>query len=83
MNKFIEFLKERSKNIQFYIRIVLISFLPILAYFGMTGTDLTSWAVLGDTIVKFFSNPYLLGLYIITLYQSFKNTGTKELGESE
>lgn len=70
----LEFIKLRYKNIQFYIRLGLISFLPILSYFGLSQTDLTSWSQLGSVILEFMKNPYLLGLYGITLYQSFKNT---------
>lgn len=70
----LEFIKLRYKNIQFYIRLGLISFLPILTYFGISETDLTSWIQLGKVVIAFVQNPYLLGLYAITLYQSFKNT---------
>ena len=79
MNSFIEFMKIRGKNPQFYVRIILISFLPILSYFGLSSADLSSWAGLGNVLYEFISNPYLLGLYILTIYQSFKNTGDKEV----
>lgn len=75
MNNLTQFFKDRAKNPQFYIRIILISFLPILSYMGMGESDLTSWATLGQALIEFVKNPYLLGLYIVTLYQSFKNTG--------
>lgn len=77
MNNLKQFFKDRSKNPQFYIRVILISFLPILSYMGMSEADLTSWLSLWEALKQFVSNPYLLGLYVVTLYQSFKNTGVK------
>ncbi|MDD2370827.1 MAG: phage holin [Firmicutes bacterium] len=77
MKELRQFFKERVQNPEFYIRVILISFLPILSYFGMSQTDLTSWASIGDLVVRFFSNPYLIGLWLFTLVQSFRNTGAK------
>lgn len=71
----------RLANIQFWVRVILISFLPILGYFGLSGTDLTSWTIVWDILVRFFSNPYLVGLYLITLYQSFVSTKKKTLNK--
>ncbi len=77
MKELREFFKERVQNPEFYIRVIIISFLPILSYFGISQTDLTSWSAIGELIIKFFSNPYLVGLWIFTLWQSFRNTGAK------
>lgn len=74
-----EFWIGRLPNVQFWVRLVLISFLPVLGYLGMNGTDLTSWTIVLDTLVRFFSNPYLVGLYLITLYQSFVSTKKKTI----
>ena len=71
----------RLANIQFWVRVILISFLPILSYLGLSGADLTSWTIVSDTLVRFFSNPYLVGLYLITLYQSFVSTKKKTLSK--
>ena len=57
----IEFIKLRYKNIQFYIRLGLISFLPILSYFGLSQTDITSWSQLGSIILEFMKTHIFWG----------------------
>lgn len=71
------FFKSRGKNPQFYIRIVLISFLPILTAMGLEPEAFTSWASLWAAVLSFVSNPFLLGLYIVTLVQSFSSSKNK------
>ena len=68
------FWQSRIKSVQFYIRIILISFLPVLGYFGLTGESLTSWVQVADVLYKFIQNPYLVATYLVTLYQSFVST---------
>ena len=73
----IEFLQSRYKNAQFYIRLILVSFLPIMTIMGISGESLTSWPALWRAFLVFIGDPYLVFMYALTLYQSFKNTGTQ------
>lgn len=77
METMISFFKERVKNPQFYVRLILISFLPVFTTMNMNVEDLNTWAALWEAIKDFFGNPYLLGVWAATLYQSFANTGKK------
>ena len=38
----------RAKNPLFWVQIALAIVTPILAYFGLTAADMTSWAALGS-----------------------------------
>lgn len=71
-------IKKKLKNWQFYLRILLITFLPILTAMGVEHNSITTWQHLGQVALEFVSNPYLVGLWLFTLYQSFVNTDNKE-----
>lgn len=73
----INFIKNHYKNIQFYLRIVLVSFLPIVTALGLQPEGFTTWESVGTAIIQFVSNPFLLVLYIVTLSQSFASSKNK------
>ena len=54
-----------KRNLQFISRFVLSVSVPILAYFGLSMDELTSWKLLGNVFLQAISNPYLVGLSII------------------
>ncbi len=60
----------RFKNPMFWVQIILSIFTPILAYMGITAQDLTSWPILGNTLLQAVSNPYVLGLVIVNVYNA-------------
>lgn len=76
-------LKVRFKNPMFYVQIVLSVLTPILAYSGLTATDLTTWAKLGEVMVQAISNPYVLSLVIVSVYNALIDPTTKGFGDSE
>ena len=76
-------LKVRFKNPMFYVQLVLSVLTPILAYSGLTATDLTTWAKLGDVLVQAVSNPYVLSLVIVSVYNALIDPTTKGFGDSE
>jgi len=49
---------------------------PILAYFGMSAQDLTSWGVLGGMLWDAVSNPYVLMTVAISLYNAVTDPTT-------
>ena len=75
-------LKVRFKNPLFYVQLVLSVLTPILTYLGLTATDLTTWAVLGDVLLKAISNPYVLSLVIVSVYNALVDPTTKGFGDS-
>ena len=76
-------LKVRFKNPMFYVQLVLSVLTPILTYLGLTATDLTTWAKLADVLVQAISNPYVLSLVIVSVYNSLVDPTTKGFGDSE
>ena len=74
--------KVRFKNPLFYVQIVLSVLTPILAYSGLTATDLTTWAALGDVLGQALSNPYVLSLVIVSVYNALVDPTTVGFGDS-
>ena len=46
-----------KQNILFIAQVILSVVMPILGYFGIQASDMTSWSIVWDTIVKAVSNP--------------------------
>ena len=78
INRIVAFWVGRSRNVQTYVRIVLQASTPVITYMGLTGQDITNWANLAHAFGEFFASPYLVGLFLIGLYQSFVSTQKKE-----
>ena len=75
--------KIRLKNPQFIAQVVMSILLPILAYANLTVADLTTWKSLGDLIVGALSNPYCLGLTVVSVYNAIVDNTTPGIKDSE
>ncbi|MFA1821148.1 phage holin [Virgibacillus oceani] len=62
--------KVRFSNPVFISQLVLAIFVPILAYMGITVEDLTNWGMVGNVLFEAVSNPYVLVLVIVSVYNS-------------
>ena len=71
-------LKVRVKNPVFWVQIVLSILTPVLAYAGLTAQDLTTWSKVGELI----SNPYVLSLVVVSVWNTLNDPTTKGLGDS-
>ena len=69
--------KVRFKNPVFIAQILLAIFTPILAYAGLTMQDMTTWKALGDLIVSAISNPYVLVLVIVSVWNAVNDPTTE------
>jgi len=74
--------KVRFKNPQFIGQLVVSIFVPILAYLGIAAEDLTSWSTLGDVLYQAISNPYVLGLVVVSVYNSVNDPTVSGLSDS-
>lgn len=74
--------KVRFKNPVFIAQLVLAIFTPILAYAGLTAQDLTTWKALEDLIIGAVSNPYVLGLVIISIWNALNDPTTSGVSDS-
>lgn len=59
--------KARFKNPAFWIGLAGCVMSPILAYNGLAYEDLTTWKGVGDLIVSFVGNPYLIGSTVMAI----------------
>lgn len=74
--------KVRFKNPLFVAQLGMSILVPILAYAGLTVQDLTTWKALGDLLLSAFSNPYVLGLVAISVYNAVLDPTTRGLNDS-
>ena len=75
--------KIRLKNPVFIAQIILAALTPVLAYVGLSFKDLTSWATLGDLIQQAYSNPYLLGLVVVSVFNTITDPTVGGIGNSK
>ena len=73
----------RFKNPLFIAQMILAVLTPILAYAGLTVKDLTTWKALGDLIIGALSNPYVLGLVVVSLFNAVTDPTTSGVKDSE
>ena len=69
--------KERFKNKIFWVNTILAVATSILAYFGINGSDLTTWGSLFGLILDALKNPYVVGLVLVSLWNNVINPVTK------
>ena len=69
--------KERFKNKIFWVNTILEVATPILAYFGISGSDLTTWGSLFGLILDALKNPYVVGLVLVSLWNNVINPVTE------
>lgn len=74
--------KVRFKNPQFIAQLTISIFVPILGYAGLTAQDLTSWAILLQLIIDAVSNPYVLLIVIVSVYNAIQDPTTAGIGDS-
>ena len=73
----------RGKNPQFWINLALSVVVPIGAYYGITGADLTTWGALWDITVQAVSNPFVLFTMAVGSYNALGDPTTPGLSDSE
>lgn len=74
-------IKIRLKNPLFIASIIMSVLLPILGYMGMEISDITSWQTLGNILMNAIKNPYVLGMVVVSIYNScidFTTEGIKD-----
>lgn len=76
-------LKVRFKNPVFIAQIAMSVLLPILTYMGLTVQDMTTWGMLGETLLKAVSNPYVIGLVIVSVWNALNDPTTSGVNDSE
>ena len=75
-------LKVRVKNWSFWVSIAISVVAPILAYFGLTAADITTWAALGKVLLDAISNPYVVSLVLVSVYNTLIDPTTAGIKDS-
>lgn len=75
--------KVRRRNPQFWIQIALAVVVPVGAYYGITGADVTSWGALFGIIVDALKNPYVLFMIGASVYNAIPDPTVKGVSDSE
>lgn len=74
--------KIRFKNPVFLAQLFLAILTPILAYAGLTASDLTTWSALGQLFIDAIQNPYVIGLVIVSVWNAVNDPTTKGVSDS-
>ena len=75
-------LKIRFKNPVFYMQLILAVLTPVLAYMGLTVKDLTTWAAVGNVLLQAVSNPYVLALVLVSVWNAVNDPTTSGISDS-
>lgn len=76
MNKKIDW-TSRISNPVFWFNTLLSLVLPVLAYYGISAKDFTTWGSLLEVVLDAFSNPYVIGLALVSMWNNVINPITK------
>src|SRR5690625_2367617 len=74
--------KVRFNNPTYYAQLILAILTPALAYLGLEFADLDTWGAVGKVIVEAYSNPYLLGLIVISVVIASTDPTVRGVGDS-
>ena len=74
--------KVRANNIVFWANILMALVAPVLAYMGLTLADLTTWAKVWEVIVQAVSNPHVLILAGVGVWNALNDPTTAGIGDS-
>ena len=75
--------KVRFKNPIFYIQLIISIMSPIFAYLGITAKDITTWESLFNIFRQALSNPYILSLIAVSIYNAVVDPTTQGIGDSK
>lgn len=71
------------KNILFLSQVLLSVLVPILTYFGMQLSDFTSWQIVRDTLLQAVSNPYVIIMSLVSLFNAITDPTTQGISDSQ
>ena len=74
--------KVRMKNPVFWVQVVVAIVLPILAYFGLSWDDMTTWGAIGKVLIDAVKNPVVIVAVIVSVWNAINDPTTKGLSDS-
>lgn len=82
MNKINWKVRFNKENILFIAQIVISVVIPILTYFGLQASDLTTWSKVWETFVQAVSNPYVVVMALVSLFNAITDPTTRGISDS-
>lgn len=76
-------LKVRLRNPVFWVQLLAGVGLTVLAYWGLSPQDMTTWGGLWGLVVKTFSNPYCIFLMLSNIWNALNDPTTSGLTDSD
>ena len=70
-------------NVYFVVRFIAAIFIPVLTYFGLEATDLTTWESVSTILADALSNPYVLGMSLINALNMIPDPSTAGLSDDD
>ena len=71
-----------KKNILFIAQGIISVVIPVLTYFGLQASDLTTWSKVLETFIQAISNPYVVVMAIVSLFNAITDPTTKGIRDS-
>lgn len=75
-------LKVRLKNPVFIIQLLLSIIMPVFAYFGLKGEDISTWKNLWCAFCESIKNPYIVLSVLTSVWNALTDPTTKGLRDS-
>lgn len=75
-------LKCRLKNPVFIAQVGLSILTPIIGYAGIKFEDITSWPLLGEMLLQAISNPYVVVLILVSVWNAINDPTTSGVMDS-
>lgn len=75
--------KVRVTNWVWWAQIGLAILTPIIGYAGITAADITTWEALGELLLMAISNPYVLALVGVSVWNAINDPTTAGVGDSK
>lgn len=72
-----------KENILFIAQVVLSVVAPVLGYFGLQASDLTTWGVVWKTLLDAISNPYVVLIAAVSFFNAITDPTTKGFSDSK
>ena len=69
----------RFKNPSFWVSVIIAIITPVLAYMGLTAQDFTTWGAVWDVIKGAASNPYVLLMAAVSVYNAIIDPTSKSI----
>ena len=74
--------KVRIKNPVFWVQVAVAVILPILAYFGLSWEDMTTWGAIGRVLLDAVKNPVVIVSVVVSVFNTITDPTTKGLSDS-